>query len=143
MAIVRQYPEISVIFVPSESGTADAQEAFSMLEVKIGSLKGRTFYGVIFGVPPDETYWACVQIADFGEAERLGLETYRIPAGQYAQEKLWDWSEKTEEIGEIFGRLAAEYEIDHGRPALEFYVSMRELRLRLPVKEDGAIETDR
>lgn len=128
------FPEIKVMYVRSEKGIIGSKEAFDMLESKLTSLRGRKFYGLVFGTPPTEKYWACVAIDRDDETKAAGFEIYVIPAGKYAQEKINNWSQNLNQIGETFKRLSKEYEVDPSKPSVEFYRSTKDMLVRLPIK---------
>ena len=125
-------PEVRVMFVESAHGFADAPETFDKLEAHFPSLRGRKFYGTF--QPPDGPYRACVAIEPGDDPKALGLPTWVIPGGKYHRGKLENWSKRLPEIGKAFQRLSSEAERDPDRPSIEFYRSMKELVLFLPVK---------
>jgi hypothetical protein len=47
--------------------------------------------------------------------------------------KLHDWSSKTDQIGSTIGAMIGVYGIDPSRPQMEFYRSLSELHLLLPI----------
>jgi len=121
--------DIPVMFVVSPSGPQGAGEAFDRLEARLPSLKGRKFYGTML----NDEYRACVAIQAEDQPAAMGFETWTIPGGAYARQKLEGWPERTAEIGKIFGALAAEYPRDPARPNIEFYRSQKELILFMAV----------
>ena len=125
-------PDVPVMFVESARGLASVPETFDKLEARFPSLKGRKFYGTF--QPPDGPYRACVAIEPGDDPAALGLPTWVIPGGKYSRDKLLNWSERLPEIGKIFQRMSSEGERDPDRPSIEFYRSMKELVLFLPVK---------
>ncbi len=126
--------EVSVVYVKSENGPAGATKAFNKLEAKLPSFKGRKFYGLIFGKPPKLEYWASVAVFPEDDPKSFGFATWTIPGGRYVQTLLKDWNENLDKIPKLFGELADKYEIDKMRPSIEFYRSMEELLLRVPIK---------
>ena len=125
-------PEVQAMYVESATGFAGASEAFDRLEARLGSLKGRKFYGTF--VPPAGPYRACVAIEPGDDAAALGLPVWTIPGGKYSRRKLLDWTSKIPEIGATFRSMSEESEHDMSRPSIEFYRSQKELVLFLPVK---------
>lgn len=128
-------PEIKVMYVVSINGVADSREAFNKLESHLPTLKGRKFYGLVFGIPPNDTYWSAVALIDSDNPKKAGLKTGVIPGGKYVQERIKDWNSDTSKIGQTFQRLAKEYSVDSSRPSVEFYRSMRDMLVRLPIKQ--------
>lgn len=122
------------MYVKSDSGVNGANKAFSDLESKLSNLKGRKFYGLVFGIPPKEEYWACVAIEEGDNPEAVGLGRGIIPAGRYIQEKIVDWNTNLKKVGEVFKSLSEKCDVDSARPQVEFYRSMKELLVRVPIK---------
>ena len=120
---------VKVMFVVSPSGPPGVGEAFDRLEARLPSLKGRNFYGTML----NGEYRACVALEAQDAPGAIGLDTWIIPGGVYARQKLPRWSERLPEIGKIFGVLAAEYPRDPARPNIEFYRSQKELLLFMAV----------
>lgn len=132
--MIADFPAVKVMYLKSDRGIAGSEATFSKLEAKLSSLKGRKFFGLVFGTPPNEEYWACVEITTGDDPTTLGLQIWTIPAGKYAQEKIQNWSKHISEIGLTFKKLADRHDQDLTRPSIEFYRSMKELLLRLPIK---------
>lgn len=124
--------DLQVMYVESDTGLAGASKAFDRLESHVGTLKGRKFYGTF--MPPAGPYRACVAIQPADDPAAVGLATWTIPGGKYRRGKVLDWSRNLPEIGKTFARLAEDADRDPSRPGIEFYRSMREVVLFLPVK---------
>jgi hypothetical protein len=120
--------DIAVMYVEAVDGLNGAPAAFEDLERRLGSLRGRRFYGTFDG----ERYRACVIPKDAGEPAALGLDTWTVPGGRYARRKMVDWAEHVHMIGAEFDAMVAEHPWDETRPSIEFYRSLRELVLYLP-----------
>jgi hypothetical protein len=120
---------VTVMYVVSPNGAGGASGAFDRLEACLPSLKGRKFYGTML----NGEYRACVALEPQDRPAAMGLETWTIPGGAYVRRKLPDWPEHVEEIGQIFGALAAEHPRDPARPNVEFYRSQKELLLFMAV----------
>ena len=99
--------------------------------VKLPSLRRRKFYGTYHS--DQEVYRACTAITDEKEPEKLGLSTWTIPGGKFVKEKVLDYANRVEIIGETFESMAQEYDLDPNRPSIEFYRSQREVILLLPI----------
>jgi hypothetical protein len=110
-----------------------ARDAFEELERRVGSLRGRKFYGVF--APREGEYRACVAVKE-GDAEHLGLAEGVIPGGRYLRETLRGEPEQ------IYARIPAAFDaltaaataIDGSRPSIEFYRRHDEVVLLLPVE---------
>ncbi|MBI2029626.1 GyrI-like domain-containing protein [Candidatus Gottesmanbacteria bacterium] len=131
--ITSDLPSIKVMYAKSESGISGSRVAFDKLEAKLSSLKGRKFYDLIFGVPPNEKYWACVGLVPGDDPDNLGFNTYTIPGGKYIQEKVKDWHTDITAIGKTFQKLVSLHTPDPSRPNIEFYRSMKEVLCRVPI----------
>jgi hypothetical protein len=114
----------------------DEQEAITRvwaeLEERVGSLRGRRFYGVL----DTETheYLACVRLQNDDDPEALGLETGTLPGGRYARVRLE--GEPPAVYGLIaptFASLAERSDRDPARPEIEFYRSRDVIDLLLPI----------
>ncbi len=127
-------PQIKVMYVKSSFGIKGSDKAFEDLENKLLSLKKRKFYGMVFGTPPNEEYWAGVEILDDHEPQKLNLPSWTIPGGKYIQEKLINWHKNIKMIGETFEKLSQQENVDNERPQIEFYRSSTELIIRVPIK---------
>ena len=121
--------DIKVMFVVATGGLEGAKEAFDRLEARLPSLKGRKFYGTYL----NGEYRAGVALQADDDPASLGLETWVIPGGAFARRKMTNWSARIPEIGETFQAMAAEYPADPTRPSVEFYRSLKELILFLPI----------
>ena len=122
--------DFEVMYVEAVDGLNGAPAAFEDLERRLDSLRGRRFYGTFDG----ERYRACVIPKDAGEPAALGLETWTVPGGRYARRKMVDWAERVHMIGAEFDAMVAEHPWDETRPSIEFYRSLRELILYLPIR---------
>ena len=121
---------VRVMWVKAEGGLSGVGEAWSTLESKLPSLKGRKFYGTYH----NNVYRACVAIIDEKEAETFALPTWTIPGGKYVREKVTDYRSRVEVIAETFEAMAKkECRADRSRPEVEFYKSQREIILLLPI----------
>jgi len=118
----------------SVKGVSNAPGAFAKLESKLPSLKGRKFYG--YFNPDSDEYRACVaRTAEDPRPETIGLQQWTVPRGLYTYEKIDDWNSKKHLIASTFEKMIKENEsiVDWSRPILEFYKSMNEMRLLVPV----------
>lgn len=123
--------DIPVMYVISADNSKSITQSFAKLENAIGwQLKGRTFYGTLF----NGEYRASLAFTDPTEPDRLGFPTWTIPGGKYKREKINDWIHHTEEIAPKMKDMKQNNEYDDSRPCVEFYRSMKELFLLVPIK---------
>ena len=133
-----QQPHLRLIVAKSEKFPEGNRQAFGSIESHLGTLKGRRFYGLVFPSGGGEglDYFAGLIPRDENEEEKfiaLGFAIREVAGGPCARVKLLDWASKTEQIGPTFGKLIEDYGIDPSRPQMEFYRSLTELHLLLPV----------
>src|SRR5207237_8371182 len=96
---------VSVLYVVRRDSLPQApKDAFEELERKVGSLRGRKFYGVFYAA--DDEYRACVEPKPEDNAAALRLSDGVIPGGRYARDGLrGDPPEVDSGIPRPFGRL--------------------------------------
>jgi hypothetical protein len=128
-------PAIEVLRVRADMKGKGPAEAMQVLESKLPSLRGRKFYGTFRLLPEGEEYFACVERTATDAPEKMGLETGTIPGGLYVRRKVLDWQKVIAEgrLGSIFEEMVRTYRPDRDRPDIEYYRSMTELHLLVPV----------
>ncbi|MGA7923790.1 MAG: hypothetical protein WCA77_07430 [Thermoplasmata archaeon] len=109
--------------------------AMKLLESKLPSLKGRRFYGAFRLLNDGEEYFACVERMAGDDPTKMGLDVGVIPGGLYVRRKLNDWEKiiASGDLGKHFKELISKHKFDPSRPEIEYYRSMSELHLLLPV----------
>ncbi len=127
--------EVTVLRVLADMKGGGPAEAMRRLESKLRSLKGRKFYGVFRLLAEGEQYYACVEKWPSDDESALGLEVGTIPGGLYLRRKVFDWEKVIADgkLGSIFQELGGHYKADRSRPEIEYYRSMAELHLLMPV----------
>lgn len=133
---VIQFERTAVGRVKADAGTRGAGAAMRQLESRMQSLRGRKMYGVYY--PAGNDYDACVKL-DAEHPDDMGFERGTIPGGRYARVKMRDWPARLYELGRLFEELqqacsATGNELDLERPHIEFYRSLDELLIMVPVK---------
>jgi hypothetical protein len=128
-------PPIEVLRVRADMRGKGPKAAFDSLESKLPTLKGRRFFGTYRMLDEGEEYYACVERLPGEDPTTLGLEVGTIPGGKYVRRRVWDWESvvaagRMKEISEEFARG---YSLDTERPSIEFYRSMKELHILLPL----------
>jgi hypothetical protein len=124
---------VEVMYVAGEAGrpiSEQAPDAFRKLEAKIGSLRGRRFYGVVVG----EEYRACVAIRPEDDPAALALARWTIPGGRYVRRRIPNWESNLHLIGSTFETFRRRDDFDPSRLCVEFYRSRQELLLMAPVR---------
>lgn len=107
---------------------------FDRLEEKLLSLHGRKFYGLFRKEGDSDDYFACTNVRDYEDPSGYGFMSMVLPRGIYARKKIVDWEEKVDKLTEYFDELASSYTVDNERFGVEFYRSMKELYIMLPIK---------
>jgi hypothetical protein len=133
-------PEIEVLRVRADMKGKGPKAAFDALESKLPSLKGRRFYGTYRMLDDGEEYYACVEKLPAEDAAALGLEAGTIPGGRYVRRRVWDWESVVAagRMKEVSDEFARGYDLDPDRPSIEFYRSMQELQILLPLATAAA-----
>lgn len=135
VTIIEQ-PSLRLISAKSKQFPEGNGEAMRSIESQLETLKGRKFYGVVYESGDEMDYYAGLVPEDDIDEQRfaeLGFPAMDIKGGKCARFKLLDWSTKIDQIGPTFGAMIDEYGIDPTRPQLEFYRSLSELHLLLPI----------
>jgi len=128
-------PDVEVLRVRADMKGGGPAEAMRRLESKLPSLKGRKFYGTFRLLPEGEEYFACVEKPPTDDPVAMSLEVGIVPGGSYIRRKVWDWEKviAAGKLGSIFEEMVTYYHVDHTRPDIEYYRSMTELHLLVPV----------
>lgn len=135
ISLVRQ-PRLRLISAKSESFPEANRAAFAAIEAHLKSLRGRKFYGLVYESEAGMEYHAGLVPDNEIEERRfaaLGFPIIEIEAGRCARTKILDWMRHTHEIGPAFGAMIEKHGIDPSRPQMEYYRSMSELHLLLPI----------
>ncbi|MGC2033813.1 MAG: hypothetical protein WA761_00025 [Thermoplasmata archaeon] len=127
--------ETRVLRVRADMNGSGPAGAMRLLESKLPSLKGRKFYGAFRLLEEGEEYFACVEPTAGDDPSRMGLDLGVLPGGWYVRRKLSDWENiiAPGKLGDHFKELIEAHAFDPGRPEIEYYRSMSELHLLLPV----------
>ena len=129
--VLIERPEVQVMFKRVADEVPEIARGISEVERVVGSLRGRKCYGAF-----DATgeYWACVQLREGDEPDRLGLESGTLPGGRYARVRLQgDPPGLYDRIAPEFERLATRADHDRSRPGIEFYRRHDTIDLLLPI----------
>ncbi len=127
--------DVEVLRVLADMKGGGPAEAMHRLESKLPSLKGRKFYGTFRLLPEGEEYFAGVEKLPTDDPVAMNLEVGTIAGGSYVRRKVWDWEKviAAGKLGSIFEEMVTYYHVDRSRPDIEYYRSMTELHLLVPV----------
>lgn len=128
-------PEVEVLRVLADMKGGGPAEAMRTLESRLSSLRGRRFYGIFRLLSEGEEYFACVERVASDNPAAMGLEVGTIPGGLYVRRKVLDWEKviASGKLGSVFQEMVGCYQVDRDRPGVEYYRSMTELHLLVPV----------
>lgn len=135
-ATIIKQPKLRLITTKSAKFPEGNRDAFRSIECHLKTLKGRRFYGLVYASDKGMDYFAGL-VPDSEIEERrfaeLGFPITEVEGGACARMKLLDWTSKTDQIGPCFGAMIERFGIDISRPQMEYYRSLSELHLLLPV----------
>lgn len=140
-ASVIKQPRLRLITSKSSKFPEGNRAAFRALEAHLKSLKGRKFYGLVYETDDSMEYFAGlvpdneIEERRFGE---LGFPITEIEGGSCARVKLLDWTSKTDQIGPSIGAMIERFGFDPSRPQMEYYRSLSELHLLVPIPDSQA-----
>jgi hypothetical protein len=128
--------DTAVMFVAAEGDprmvSGAEQRAFSELESRLDTLRGRRFFGTFN--PTSSEYLACVQTTDADDARALGLGETTLPGGAYLRTTITGKPPSLyEQIGPAFEELEKHERPDANRPLIEYYRRHDEIDLLVPV----------
>ncbi len=126
--------EVKIICVQAKSFPNGIQAAFNSLEKVFPDVMSRDFYGISCKNREGHIiYKAAVSELEDGEAEKAGLESFRVPKGEYLAETIVDWRKNVESIGDAFLRLLADPRLDTNFPCVEWYRSLDEVMCMIKI----------
>ncbi|MCB1208906.1 MAG: hypothetical protein KDK97_06245 [Verrucomicrobiales bacterium] len=130
------HPKLRLITTKSAKFPEGNRDAFRAIESHLKTLKGRRFYGLVYESDEGMEYFAGL-VPDSEIEERrfaaIGFPITEVEGGACARIKLLDWTSKTAQIGVSFGAMIGQFGIDTSRPQMEYYRSLSELHLLLPI----------
>lgn len=129
------FPGCELLVCQAKSFPDGIREAWQTLEGRLGSRRGRKFYGVTEPGERGLVYFAGVEPLDQGEVDSLGFPVHRIEAGRFARVKLLDWPTRIDQIPRIFEELFETHTPHPSHRALEYYRSQKELHLMMQLPE--------
>ena len=129
--------DVTVMFKRVADKQSAITAAWAELEQKVGSLRGRKFYGVFYDkalLNDCAEYHVCVQVRDDDDPAKLGLEVGTVPGGRYARVRLEGEPPAVYSlIAPTFKQLGERPDHDPRRPDIEFYRRHDVIDLLLPV----------
>ncbi len=133
--------EIQVLRIQADMQGGGPAAAMQELESKLPSIKGRKFYGAFRILPGGEEYFACVERAGSDDPVAMGLGEGQIPGGLYIRRKVLNWSKvvASGQLPSASKDMIHHYDVDRSRPELEYYRSMTELHILVPVRSKAPL----
>lgn len=114
--------DIHVMCLTASSFPDGVMEAYQTLSAKVPNAKMRRYFGISH---PDSTgkitYKAATEEMPGGEAQKLGLESFTIKAGEFALIDIRDHMRDPQSIGNAFKELLAVPQLDPQGYCLEMY----------------------
>ena len=137
-------PTIQVLRILANMKGGGPSEAMQRLESKLPSIRGRKFFGAFRILPEGEEYFACVEKAASDNPSEMELEEGQIPGGLYIRRKVFEWSKVIADgsLPSVSKDMIRHYDVDKTRPELEYYRSMTELHILIPVRSRGPTPLD-
>ncbi len=123
---------VKTVFHDAASFPDGIKAAWQFLEEKLGSLKGRKMYALLWFPQDGPIYRVC---STFEEGERLDLPEFTIPGGKYGRIKIENWPENIDHLHRAAKQLNDKYGWKPGRPQIEFYRSKTEAHMLHPIDE--------
>ena len=130
MPLYKQFENIRVVYA-SRPPHCSRLSTFKPLISKLGSHKGRQFFGVSQWDSHD--FWACIQLEINEVPRELGLPVGVIPGGRYAYKKFRGPVEELQgAVNQTLEQLAGDVRIDRHRPIVEHYRRHDRLTVYIP-----------
>ena len=124
--------DVAVLFMAVADDVESIRKGWVELEQKIGSLRGRHFYGAFYAATGE--YRVCVGQREGDYPEELGLELGSLPGRRYLVVRLHGEPPGVyDRIGPTFEELARGADVDPERPGIEYYRRHNLIDLLLPV----------
>ena len=124
--------DVAVLFMRVGDEVEQIRRGWVALEQKVGSLRGRHFYGAMYAETGE--YRVCVGQREGDYPDELGLELGSLPGGSYLLVRLHGEPPAVyDRIGPAFERLARDADEDPSRPSIEHYRRFNLIDLLLPV----------
>ncbi len=129
--------DIHVICITATSFPDGVMDAYKKLQSLITDSKERRYFGISH---PNKDgviiYKACAEVKNEGEAEKLGLESFTIKAGDFASMYIEDHMKDPESIGNAFKELLKNPDLDPQGHCLEMYKDFddKDVQCMVPLK---------
>lgn len=124
--------DVAVLFIRVGAEVEEIRKGWVELEQKVGSLRGRHFYGAMY--PESGEYRVCVGQREGDYPDELRLELGSLPGGEFLLVRLHGEPPAVyDRIGPAFEKLAHDADADSSRPSIEHYRRLNLIDLLLPV----------
>lgn len=128
---------IQVMCLTATSFPDGVMDAYKKLQSFVTDPNGRRYFGIS---RPNKDgiiiYKACAEEKETGEAEKLGLESFTINAGNFASTYIVDHMKDSESIGNAFKELLKNPNLDPQGYCLEMYKDFddKDVQCMVPLK---------
>jgi hypothetical protein len=102
-------------------------EVFDSLIKMLPKVDQRSYYGIAEFKNGSMHYYAAAEETFPGEGKKYNCDIYTIEKGEYATVALHDWRTKTDTIKDIFREILKGKQVDHTKPAVEWYKNNDEM----------------
>ncbi|WP_316847466.1 transcriptional regulator [Pedobacter psychrodurus] len=128
--------DIKVMYVTAESFPDGVLAAHQKLHTMFPADEKRRYFGI--SMPNEECtiiYKAAVEEIADGEAEKFGLETFRIKKGVFISALILDFMRDVSEVGKTFEKLLEHPNLDPNGYCLEIYNNETDVRCMVGLKK--------
>lgn len=121
--------DIEIFYLTAKSFPDGIQEAHERIHALIGSLDGRTSYGISHAdASGNIVYMAGVSARHTGEGQQFGCKTFVAKKGRYFEAVINNYMRQPEAIGDVFQEMMSDPRIDPQGACVEEYISNTEMR---------------
>lgn len=120
--------DMNLFCITAKSFPNGIKAAFEDLEKMLGSVQGRTFFGISYQAKEGDIIYKAAVLESFeGEAEKYGQEKFILKKGEYLTENIMNWRGKEQTIGTTFKKLLEDPRLDTNFPCVEWYKNHQEV----------------
>ncbi len=135
MEIYKIGSDIKVICLEAKTFPDDVADAHHTIQASVPNYKARRVYGIL--MPNGESvieYKAALEELNEGEAAKFNLKSFTIPKGEYFSIYIKDYYKDIPSIGQAFGEILKNPDIDPNGFCLEWFIQEKDVRCMVRVK---------
>ncbi len=126
--------DIRVFYIEAKSFPDGIFAAHEALRAIVPFSKDRGYFGISRPENGQIVYKAATEEMEEGEAERLNLQAFTIPKGEYISKTIPDFAAEPQSIGRVFQELISQPDIDPQGYCIEWYLSASDVRCMVRLK---------